>query len=154
MWKWGILLFWLTYSAAGAIFFLAFELFESGNFFPYSENIRGWRAPVGRDIIWLCMWCYISARQHYKVMIIPSVTSRHRPGCVERAPTLNQIKKNIIVGKLFGNNVKWLKCCVHFTKSHVVPQPLTCLLKNLGDCYHDVFICMLSYCIFEHVRLK
>ena len=34
---------------------------------------------TGQDIIWMCHQCDISVRQHYKVVIIPSVTSRHHP---------------------------------------------------------------------------
>ena len=37
------------------------------------NNVTGW------NIIRLCLWCDISVRQHYKAVIIPSVTSRHRP---------------------------------------------------------------------------
>ena len=33
---------------------------------------------LGR-ISYACLWCYISAKQHYKVVIIPSVTIRHHP---------------------------------------------------------------------------
>ena len=37
------------------------------------NNVTGW------DIIWLCLQCDISVREHYKVIIIPSVTSRQCP---------------------------------------------------------------------------
>ena len=51
-----------------------------------------------RDIIRLCMWCDISVRQYYKVVIIPSVTSRHLPDMNWNVlkQTLNPIKKSTV----------------------------------------------------------
>ena len=55
---------------------------------------------TGQDITRLCLRRDISVRQHYKVVIIPSVTSRHRPDMIRNVlkGTLNLIlnKKNDI----------------------------------------------------------
>ena len=34
---------------------------------------------TGRDVTLLFLWCDISVKQHYKVVIIPPVTRRYRP---------------------------------------------------------------------------
>ena len=48
---------------------------------------------TGQAIIRLCLRCDISVRPHYKVVIIPSVTSRHHPAWNVLKGTLNPIQK-------------------------------------------------------------
>ena len=55
---------------------------------------------IGRDIIRMCLQFDISVRQNYKVVIIPSVTSRHCPNMTRTVlkGTLNSIHKSGVLG--------------------------------------------------------
>ena len=74
---------------------------------------------TGRDIIRLCMWCDISVRQHYKVVIIPSVTSRHHPDM-----TWNVLKWKL--NRLQKNHTSYVSC--------------TSFIVNFCTCSSDICI--------------
>ena len=64
----------------------------------YNFNLNNFFWIITLDcIIRLCLWCDISVKQHFNVVIMPSVTRGHRPGMKLNAikGTLNPIFKQI-----------------------------------------------------------